>query len=222
MGTITKGYTFGATETVTSAKLSTLVDSASISNIVATDISSNAITDIKINDVSGAKLTTLSAIPGAAGVIPLANIPSIPGSQLITLSGIPSGSGYIPVANLASIPGTIINNLASLSSQAGFIPRGNISSLFGSTSSGSYVAGSNYQAATDLIVFAYGSVGSTTDSIEGLTDASSPPTTRVVYIEPGVAGKYTTIMFPVRKNDYFKIVTVGIALAGYRTIPIGV
>jgi len=222
MAVVTKGYSFGATETVTSAKLATLVDSASVGSIVAADISSNAVTDVKINDVSGAKFTTLSAIPGAAGVIPLANIPSIPGSQLITLSGIPSGAGYIPSANLATIPGQLLSDLASMASTSGFIPRGNISSLFGSTASGSYVAGNSYQAATDLLVFAYGNTGGVNDGIEGLTDASSPPTTRVVYSEPGVSGRYVSMVFPVRKNDYFKIATVGIALNGYRTIPIGV
>ena len=73
MATITKGYTFGATETVTSAKLATLVDSATISNIVAADISSSAVTNAKINDVSGAKFTNLSSIPVSADSIPVAN-----------------------------------------------------------------------------------------------------------------------------------------------------
>lgn len=100
MATLSKGYAFGATETVTSAKLSALVDSATISGIVANEISSAAITDAKINDVSGAKFTTLSAIPGGAGVIPLAAIPTILGSKLGTLSGIDSGAGVIPIANL--------------------------------------------------------------------------------------------------------------------------
>lgn len=74
MAIITKGYSFGATETVTSAKLSALVDNATVSNISSSDISSSAITDIKINDVSGAKLTTLSSTPSGAGQFPVANI----------------------------------------------------------------------------------------------------------------------------------------------------
>lgn len=48
MATITRGYTFGATETVTNTKLHSLVDSATISGIVAADIASGAITGPKI------------------------------------------------------------------------------------------------------------------------------------------------------------------------------
>ena len=66
MANISKGYAFGATETVTAAKLALLVDSASISGIVAADISANAVTDVKINDVGGSKFTNLSAIPSGA------------------------------------------------------------------------------------------------------------------------------------------------------------
>lgn len=73
MAVVTKGYSFGATETVTSAKLATLVDSATVGSIVSADLSSNAVTDIKINDVSGAKFTTLGATPAGAGILPVAN-----------------------------------------------------------------------------------------------------------------------------------------------------
>lgn len=108
MATITKGYSFGATETVTSAKLSTLVDSASISNIVEADISSSAITNIKINDVSGAKFTNLSEIFSGAGVIPLAN----GGTGQSTLAGFlnliyPVGSIYTNASNSTN-PGTLL------------------------------------------------------------------------------------------------------------------
>lgn len=132
MATITKGYTFGATETVTSAKLATLVDNATLANIVAADISSNAVTDIKINDVSGSKFTTLTAIPGSAGEIPLANIPNITGAKLTSLSGVQSGAGIIPAANLSSTLlvkiGTFTKNVADSSGNTaytgvGFTPK---------------------------------------------------------------------------------------------------
>lgn len=100
MATVNKGYSFGATETVTSAKLAMLVDNATIGGIVAADISSSAITDVKINDVSGAKFTDLSSISGGAGVIPIGNIPTIVGSKLGSLSSIDSGAGVIPVVNI--------------------------------------------------------------------------------------------------------------------------
>lgn len=76
MATLSKGYSFGATEEVTAAKLHSLVDSATIASIATADISNSAITDAKINDVSGAKFTTLTTIPAGAGVIPAANLPT--------------------------------------------------------------------------------------------------------------------------------------------------
>lgn len=42
MATVSKGYTFGATEQVTNTKLHTLVDSATVTNIVSTDMASSA------------------------------------------------------------------------------------------------------------------------------------------------------------------------------------
>lgn len=42
MATLTRGYTFGSTETVTSAKLSALVDNGSVSNIGRADVSSTS------------------------------------------------------------------------------------------------------------------------------------------------------------------------------------
>ena len=42
MATLTKGYSFGATELVTNAKLHSLIDSASISGIENADISTSA------------------------------------------------------------------------------------------------------------------------------------------------------------------------------------
>jgi hypothetical protein len=74
MATLIPGKSFGATELVTASNLDELVSNGGISGIVAADISSGAITDAKINDVSGAKLTTLSAIPSGAGDIPKANL----------------------------------------------------------------------------------------------------------------------------------------------------
>ena len=75
MANLYKGKTFDADEEVSNTDLHDLVDNATLANIVAADISSNAVTNVKINDVSGAKFTNLSSIPSGAGVIPSANIP---------------------------------------------------------------------------------------------------------------------------------------------------
>jgi hypothetical protein len=74
MATLSKGYTFGATEQVTAAKLHSLVDSASIASIVAADITDGTITDAKMASVGGAKLLTLGSTPAGAGLLPSANV----------------------------------------------------------------------------------------------------------------------------------------------------
>lgn len=83
MATVTKGYSFGSTELVTNTKLHTLVDSATVTNIVNADVKSNAaIVDTKLAQIStyekvlGASLGTLSGIASAAGYIPMINIAS--------------------------------------------------------------------------------------------------------------------------------------------------
>ena len=88
-GTLSKGQTFGASESITNTKLHNLVDLGSVSGIVNADIDASAqITDSKLADistagkVSGAVLTSLASIPSGAGVIPSANVPA--GSPFVT------------------------------------------------------------------------------------------------------------------------------------------
>lgn len=59
MATLSKGYTFGATETVTNTKLHNLVDLGSVSDIVNADVSATADIDAtKLNLASAGYLTT--------------------------------------------------------------------------------------------------------------------------------------------------------------------
>lgn len=104
MATLGKGYDFGATEEVTSAKLADLVDNATITGILTAEIADSQITNAKIADVSGAKFTNLANIPSGAGTIPVANIPTLTASLLAALY--PVGSIYINKTN-ATNPGTI-------------------------------------------------------------------------------------------------------------------
>ena len=74
MATLAKGYVFGATETVTNAKLHALVDSGTVTNIVNDDIdSSAAIADSKLaqiataGKVSGTAITALGHPLGCTG-----------------------------------------------------------------------------------------------------------------------------------------------------------
>ena len=74
MANISRGYTFGATELVTAAKLHGLVDDGAVTGITASDIADNSITSAKIQSVSGATFTNLASVPSGAGVIPSANL----------------------------------------------------------------------------------------------------------------------------------------------------
>jgi microcystin-dependent protein len=83
MATLSKGQTFGATETITNTKLHNLVDLASITSIVNADLNAlAAIVDTKLaqittaSKVSGTAITGLASLPAGAGVIPDANLPA--------------------------------------------------------------------------------------------------------------------------------------------------
>lgn len=103
-GTLTRGYTFGATEEVTAAKLHALVDDGSVAGITADDIASGTITNDKIQSVSGAKFVTLSTIPAGAGVIPSANLPS----QASTIIGTIYPVGSLYISTLSTNPATLL------------------------------------------------------------------------------------------------------------------
>lgn len=95
MATLAKGYSFGATESVTNAKLHALVDSATITGIVNADIAAGAAIDfskITQSDIDGSKLTGLANIVSGAGVIPTANLTSVAqkgaNSDITSLAGL--------------------------------------------------------------------------------------------------------------------------------------
>lgn len=103
MATVTRGTTYGVTETITNTKLHALVDSATVTDIVNADISSGAaIADTKLatitsgSKVSGYAMFNLASIVSGAGVIPQANLPTAI-TQSTTYS--------LLIASLASIGG---------------------------------------------------------------------------------------------------------------------
>jgi hypothetical protein len=121
---VTRGYSFSNTETVTAAKLHALVDDATVSGIIDADIASDAdINSSKINfdlssyvtlagnqSISGAK--TFQATTNFAGGVfstPLADsnlaqiatADKVHGSSLTGLASVPSGAGLLPRANQA-------------------------------------------------------------------------------------------------------------------------
>jgi hypothetical protein len=110
MAQISKGYSFGATETVTNTKLHTMVDGATITNIVDADVAAGAaIQSTKISglttgeNVTGLQLTYLNSIASTAGQIPLTNIPV----TSILQSMFPIGSIYTN-ANVSTNPATLL------------------------------------------------------------------------------------------------------------------
>lgn len=125
MGTLHKGKTFAVDEEVSADDLHQLVDSGSVTDIVAADITDGVITDAKMASVGGDKLINLSLTPVGAGEIPVANIPTgttaskvlkldtsakipaVDGSQLVSLNASELDSGTVPTARLGSgTPGT--------------------------------------------------------------------------------------------------------------------
>lgn len=132
MADIIRGITYSVTETITNAKLHSLVDDATIANIVNVDIDSNAgIVDTKLADitsagkVSGSAIRNLSSLPSSSGLIPYSNIPaaslvSIPNISLIplTLASWVSGQSFKDLASTPTVVGTfpyqvIVPSLAS-------------------------------------------------------------------------------------------------------------
>lgn len=116
-----KGYTFGATETVTNAKLHALVDNASASGIMDADIASDAaISSSKINftlsdyvtlagsqTITGAKTfgtTTTFSVPLAnTNIAPIATASYVSGLSFYNLASCTSGVGKLPIANVPDI-----------------------------------------------------------------------------------------------------------------------
>jgi hypothetical protein len=119
--TISRGYTFGATETVTNAKLHALVDDASISGIIDSDIAAGAnIDSAKINfdlsdyvtlagdqTVTGNKTfsgtSTFSTVLTNQNLAPIATASYVSGLSFYALASCTSGVGKLPLANVPTI-----------------------------------------------------------------------------------------------------------------------
>lgn len=61
-----------------------------------------------------------------------------------------------------------------------------------------------YQAATDGFVTAYDTVGTGGSTVEGFSDGSNPPTTKIAR-SAGPTGTTLGIMMPVKKGNYWKV-----------------
>ena len=224
MATLSKGYTFGASESVTNAKLHALVDSATISGIVNADIDAGAaiaFSKLAEENIDGSKLIGLENITDD-GVIPVANIPIINLTNKVT--------GTLPRAN-GGLDSTVANNAASgvvfldADSKLPAVDGSQLTGLpitpqvgFGSwvDKSASYGA---QQAATDGFVLARAVNNGTIDIY---TDGNADPTTARGHSEGYSNAQATVTTVPVRKGDYWKIVvSVGTVPDYVYWIPLG-
>lgn len=128
MATLSKGISFGATETVTNTKLGNLVDLGSVTNIVNADCSpSMNLADTKLADITtgnkvrGTALGNLASIPSGSGLIPFANLPLPLGSSYVSLTSIPNAS-LVPISLASWVDGNSFKNLASTPSASGRFP----------------------------------------------------------------------------------------------------
>lgn len=118
MAVLSRGLTFGATETVTNTKLHNLVDDATISGIVDDDISPSAdISPLKLSDidvankVSGLSLFALASTPSGAGRFPSWNMSLDIGASLASIPN----SALIPLSMASLVHAISIRSLASIS-----------------------------------------------------------------------------------------------------------
>lgn len=112
MATITKGYTFGATELVTNTKLSTLVDSATISGILHSELSSNILTSLTSSSGKvppqnvfnfNSAVATNSSVPNIGSYTALKLYYSTYGS-IASFSNARIGQSFTLIAGQASFP----------------------------------------------------------------------------------------------------------------------
>jgi len=90
MATLTRGHTFGATESVTNTKLHNLVDLGGVTGITNADCAANL-------NLSNSKLANI------------VDAGKVSGSSFYNLASIPSGAGYIPANNIFPIGSIYIN-----------------------------------------------------------------------------------------------------------------
>lgn len=110
--TLTKGYTFGATELVTSTKLSSLVDSASITGIINTEIAAAAAIAGSKLDLSAAGIiggTTPAAITGTVITADTNFAGDLTGDVTGDLTGDVTGDITSTTVTSDNIVGTIYN-----------------------------------------------------------------------------------------------------------------
>jgi hypothetical protein len=152
--------------------------------------------------IADSKLATISTA-GKVSAAAITNLASI-------------GGGVLPVANGgtgASTAQTAIDALlpAQGSAAGQFLKTDGTNASWGAVTSlalGDYDSRNittDYQAGTDGFVVFYGKSDTGAQNFIGKIGASSPAATEVAYASLDTSDLYTCFMFPVKKNNYYRI-----------------
>lgn len=191
MATLSKGITYGATETITNTKLHNLVDLGSVSNIVNADIDAAAgIVDTKLaqittlNKVSGSAVGFLASIPSSAGLLPFANIPVL-GTSYVSLVSIPNAS-LLPLTLASWVDGSAMRNIQSMPSLAGQLSWYSICGSLASGGAPIFNGVDKFIGGSASVQFSAGDYFVVGNFAEGTMQGTSPAKVQEIYIpRPG-------------------------------------
>ena len=235
MAILTRGTTYGASETITNTKLHLLVDSGTCTSIVNADVAANAaIAYSKLNligSISDADISSSAAISGSK--LDLSS-PGIIGNTtpntgaFSTLKVGTTHQGNVLYDNGTTftrlVPGTSGQFLQTLGNAAN--PQWANPTGLGTWDYSSYSADVSYLAATDGFVLSTGTIqGNSVKSFSVLTDTSNPPTHSAAIGSSTSSTTAVTVTFtvPVKKNHYWKVSNVaGSSVSQIYWIPLGV
>lgn len=125
MGQLSRGQTYGATETITNTKLHNLVDLGGVSNIVNADISSSAAIAYSKLSLTG---SIVNADINSSAAIAYSKLNLVGSVSNADLAGSIADSKLNQITTDSKVHGSSITGLASLSSGAGIVPVENLGS----------------------------------------------------------------------------------------------
>lgn len=163
-----------------------IIDNATVTSIIGSDLSAGAnILDSQLATITTAGKVNTSALTGQianTNLAQLVNPALVSGAALTLLPNIPSGAGIIPAVNIGGLIGAPVSK----------------------------TLGQIYQALTDGIVQAAAVyTGGSGVSLQGFTDSSSTPSTKVMENDSASSTFWASITFTVKKGNYYEVVATG-------------
>jgi len=108
MGTITRGTTYGSTETITNAKLHILVDDATVTGIVNADVSAGAAIDASKLDLTGSGYVTTGADNAFTGDNSFSGGMTLTSTSLTDVLGLIYPVGIVITLGVSTNPATLL------------------------------------------------------------------------------------------------------------------